>query len=37
VEEVQPGLFVLVDPLRYDRRLGLLPEGTQPDASHFVC
>ena len=36
VEEVQPGLFVLIDELRYDARYGLLPEGRVLDAASLV-
>lgn len=36
VRELLPGLYVLVDPLRYDARLGLLPEGQLPDAATLV-
>lgn len=36
VEEVQPGLFLLKDELRYDKRIGLLPEGEWPEAASFV-
>lgn len=36
VQEVQPGLFLLIDELRYDARLGLLPEGQHIDATALV-
>ena len=36
VHEIQPGLFLLIDTLRYDLRLGLLPEGELPAAVNFV-
>ena len=36
VQELQPGLFLLIDALRYDERLGLLPEGELPAAAHFA-
>lgn len=31
-----PGLYLLIDELRYDDRFGLLLEGTTPDAARFV-
>jgi len=34
--ELVPGLFVLVDELRYDRRFGLLSEGRSPSAESLV-
>jgi CRISPR-associated endonuclease/helicase Cas3 len=36
VKELQPGLYLLVDELRYDERLGLLPEGQALDAAALV-
>ncbi len=36
VHELQPGLYLLIDVLRYDRRLGLLPEGQAPNAASLV-
>ncbi len=36
VLEVQPGLFVLIDELRYDARLGLLAEGRPLSAASLV-
>ncbi|MCB2022876.1 MAG: CRISPR-associated endonuclease Cas3'' [Rhizobacter sp.] len=36
VLEVQPGLFLLIDELRYDARFGLLPEGRALDAASLV-
>jgi CRISPR-associated endonuclease/helicase Cas3 len=37
VQELQPGLFLLIDPLRYDPRRGLLPEGSAADAASLVA
>jgi CRISPR-associated endonuclease/helicase Cas3 len=37
VTELLPGLYLLNDPLRYDARLGLLPEGAPLDAASFVA
>ena len=37
VTEVLPGLYVLNDPLRYDPRLGLIPDGVPMDAAGFVA
>lgn len=31
-----PGLYLLIDELRYDHRFGLLLEGASPDAARFV-
>ena len=36
VHELQPGLYLLVDELRYDRRYGLKPEGQAIDAASLV-
>lgn len=36
VQEVQPGLFLLIDALRYDKRFGLLPQGQPLDAASLV-
>jgi CRISPR-associated endonuclease/helicase Cas3 len=36
VQELVPGMFLLVDQLRYDPRLGLLPEGQALDAASLV-
>ena len=36
VKEVQPGLYLLMDELRYDTRLGLLPESASLDAASLV-
>lgn len=36
VVEVLPGLFLLLDELRYDARYGLLPEGRTLDAASLV-
>ncbi len=36
IEEVQPGLFVLVGDLLYDKRFGLLPEEGNLDAATLV-
>ena len=36
VQEVQPGLYLLVDELRYDQRLGLMAEGRPLDAASLV-
>lgn len=36
VQELLPGLFVLVDELRYDARFGLLPEGRTLQVSSLV-
>jgi CRISPR-associated endonuclease/helicase Cas3 len=36
VLEVQPGLFLLIDELRYDARYGVLPEGRSLDAVSLV-
>ncbi len=35
-QELQPGLYVLIDELSYDRRFGLLPEGQTLDAASLV-
>jgi CRISPR-associated endonuclease/helicase Cas3 len=35
VHEVHPGCFVLIDPLRYDERLGLLPDSGPMDPGSF--
>lgn len=37
VSEVQPGTFVLSDPLRYDERLGMLPDGALPAPEALVA
>jgi CRISPR-associated endonuclease/helicase Cas3 len=37
VTEVLPALYLLNDPLRYDPRLGLMPEGAPMDAASFVA
>ena len=37
VLELLPGLYVLQDERRYDRRLGLIPEGAALDAASFVA
>ena len=37
VEEVLPGLYVLIDAQRYDPLLGLLPEGKMLDAAGLVA
>ena len=36
VHELQPGLYLLIDVLRYDRRQGLLPEGQALNAASLV-
>ena len=36
VKEVQPGLYLLIDTLRYDARLGLKPEGKPLSAGSLV-
>lgn len=36
VQEIQPGLYLLIDVLRYDNRYGLLPEGEALAASSLV-
>ena len=36
VHEVQPGSYLLVDELRYDARLGLLPDASPLDPVHLV-
>ena len=36
VQELVPGMFLLVDQLRYDPRLGLLPEGQALDVASLV-
>lgn len=36
VNELMPGLYLLVDRLRYDERLGLMPEGQPLDAATLV-
>ena len=36
VRELLPGMYLLIDPLRYDDRLGLLPEGQSLDAGSLV-
>ena len=36
VHEVQPGCFVLTDGLRYDKRLGLLPDATPLNATSLT-
>jgi CRISPR-associated endonuclease/helicase Cas3 len=36
VQEIQPGLFLLLDELLYDQRLGLLPDGQYVDAAGLV-
>ena len=36
VKELQPGLYLLIDELRYDRRHGLTPEGQALDAASLV-
>jgi CRISPR-associated endonuclease/helicase Cas3 len=37
VQEVQPGCFVLIDALRYDDRLGVLPDSSQLDPQQLVA
>ncbi|MDP1649445.1 MAG: CRISPR-associated helicase Cas3' [Rubrivivax sp.] len=37
VHELQPGLYLLVDELRYDRRYGLMPEGQMLNAMGLVA
>ena len=36
VRELVPGMYLLIDHLRYDDRLGLLPEGKALDATSLV-
>jgi CRISPR-associated endonuclease/helicase Cas3 len=36
VQELQPGLYLLIDELRYDQRYGLMPEGQALDAASLV-
>ncbi len=36
VQEIQPGLFLLIDEMRYDARLGLLAEGKPLSAASLV-
>lgn len=36
VKELVPGLYLLIDELRYDRRFGLLPKGAMLDAATLV-
>ena len=37
VQALQPGLYLLTDPTRYDPRLGLLPDGSPLDAASLVA
>ncbi len=37
VKELAPGLYLLIDTLRYNPHLGLLPEDQQPDAASLVA
>jgi CRISPR-associated endonuclease/helicase Cas3 len=36
VRELVPGMYLLIDELRYDDRLGLLPDGQTLDAASLV-
>ena len=37
VQELVPGMYLLIDELRYDDRLGLLPDGRSPDPASLVA
>lgn len=36
-KELQPGLYLLIDELRYDARLGLLPDQASPQPANLVA
>ena len=36
VQELVPGIYLLIDEMRYESRIGLLPEGTTLDAASLV-
>jgi CRISPR-associated endonuclease/helicase Cas3 len=37
VKELVPGMYLLIDELRYDDRLGLLPDGRSLDPASLVA